>query len=449
MVKMKRALKAKLVPVYFKSGRDAEYDNQLEIVKELLKEEADIMESIPLGNPVSEEADAVLFPQLLGDAYEQLEDIRELSLPLLIVTSEFGMFSMWDWEILAFLRSEGIETIAPYSLEQAKTVCKALCTKKKLSQSKFIVYQDNPGELGRQDSIFKRFFWWEDRCINLMKKKFGVAVEKRSFEELGKRTMNMPDSEADAELENWSINASEDLSQRALRSGVKLYLAVKEDIEKEDSVVGIGINCLNESKYSDTTPCLAWNMLYEKKGILWACEADIMSLLTACLVSNSLDAPVIMSNIYPFLMGPTALKHEGIPSFPEIVDEPENHILVAHCGYVGVIPKPFATEWTLRPKVLGIVDENAHVIDARLPTGYITLVKLEPSLSKIMAIEGISKGYVQYPGSDCRNGLVIKVNDGHEVIKRVYSHHQILVPGHHSQEVELIGKVMNLKIEIL
>jgi L-fucose isomerase-like protein len=261
--------------------------------------------------------------------------------------------------------------------------------------------------------------------------------------------MNISDSEAEAELKNWSINTSEDLPQKALCNAVKLYLAVKEDIEKEDSVVGVGINCLNESKYSDTTPCLAWNMLYEKKGILWACEADVMSLLTAYIVSNSLDAPVMMSNIYPFLMGQAALKHERIPSFPEIVDEPENHILVAHCGYVGVIPKSFATEWTLRPKVLEIVDENAHVIDARLPTGDITLVKLDPSLSKILAIEGTAKGYVQYPGSDCRNGLVIKVNDGHEVIRKVYSHHQILVPGYHSREIELIGKVMNLEVEIL
>jgi hypothetical protein len=446
---MKHALKAKLVPVYFKSGKDEAYDNQLTILKELLKEEADIMDPIPLGKPVPGEADAVLFPQLLGDAYQQLDDIQKLSLPLLIVTSEFGTFSMWDWEIIAFLRSKGIETIAPYSLEQTKTVCKALYVKRKLSQSKFIVYQDNPGEGGKQDSIFKRFFWWEDRCIDAMEKKFGVGIEKRSFKELGKRAMNISDSEAEAELKNWSINTSEDLPQKALRNAVKLYLAVKEDIEKEDSVVGVGINCLNESKYSDTTPCLAWNMLYEKKGILWACEADIMSLLTAYIVSNSLDAPVMMSNIYPFLMGQAALKHERIPSFPEIVDEPENHILVAHCGYVGVIPKSFATEWTLRPKVLEIVDENAHVIDARLPTGDITLVKLDPSLSKILAIEGTAKGYVQYPGSDCRNGLVIKVNDGHEVIRKVYSHHQILVPGYHSREIELIGKVMNLEVEIL
>lgn len=446
---MERELKAKLLPVYFKSGRDVEYDKQLAILKELLKEEADIMDPVPLGKTVPEEADAVLFPQLLGDAYQQFGDIQKLSLPLLIVTSEFGTLSMWDWEIIAFLTSKGIETIAPYSLEQTKTLCKALCTKKMLSKSKFVVYQDNPGEGGRQDSIFKRFFWWENSCICEMRKKFGVRIEKRSFEELGKRAKRIPDSEADTELKNWSINTSKDLSKKALRSAVKLYLALKEDLEKEYAVGGVGINCLNESRYLDTTPCLAWNMLYEKRGILWACEADIMSLLTAYIVSRSLDVPVVMSNIYPFLMGQAALKHERIPSFPEIVDEPENHILVAHCGYVGVIPKSFATEWILRPKVLEIVDENAHVIDARLPTGHITLVKLDPSLSKIMAIEGIAKGYVQYPGSDCRNGLIIKVKDGHQVIKKVYSHHQILVPGKRSQEIELIGKIMNLKVEIL
>ncbi|GAI29272.1 unnamed protein product, partial [marine sediment metagenome] len=44
-------------------------------------------------------------------------------------------------------------------------------------------------------------------------------------------------------------------------------------------------------------------------------------------------------------------KHEGIKDLPE-VDEPENHILVVHCGYLGLLPKSFATEWTLRPKVL-------------------------------------------------------------------------------------------------
>lgn len=442
-------LKAKLIPVYFGSGINKEYYEQVKSLRELLKNEAEIMDPISIKDSIPEEADAILFPQLSGEVYNSLQDIRKLSLPLIIITSEFGTFSMWDWEIISFLRSEGIETIAPYSLEQSKIVCRALATKRRLSQSKFIVYQDRPGEGGKQDPIFKRFFWWQDRCINAMKEKFGIYVEKRSFKELGKKAMDIPDSEADNFLRKTSINVSEDLSTRALRSAVKIYLALKRELEKETSVIGAGINCLNESIYSDTTPCLAWCLLYEEKELLWACEADIMSLLTMYILHEVLKAPVMMSNIYPFLMGQAAIKHERIPNFPEIVEEPENHILVAHCGYVGIIPRPFSTSWILRPRVLGIVDENAHAVDARLPLGPITLVKIDPSLSKLTVIEGLVKGYVQYPGSDCRNGMLIKVRDGHSVMKGAASHHQIFIPGHHLPEIELIGKIMNLKVEVL
>lgn len=440
-------MKTNLVPVYFKSGRNEKYETQLTRVKELLEDQADILEPVPLGSPMPEEADAVLFPQLLGDAYEQLEDIKELQLPLLIVTSEFGTFAMWDWEIITFLRDEGIEPVAPYSLEGTKKACKALSAQKKLSQSKFVVYQDNPGEGGQQDPIFKRFYWWTDKCIDTIEKKFGLSLEMRSFEKLGARAENIPDDEVDSVLEDWSINTSENFSDTALRNNIKLYIAIKEDIKEEGTVEGVGINCLNESQYVDATPCLAWNMLYEEQDLLWACEADIMSLLSKYLVNKTLDAPVMMSNIYPFLMGDAALKHEGIPNFPEIVDEPENHILLAHCGYLGVLPTSFSTDWELRPKVLEIVQENSCAIDARLPTGDITFVKLNPSLSEIMTIEGKLKGYAQYPQSDCRNGAVVEVNDGHEVMNRAYSHHQILVPGHVSREVELIGKVMDLGVE--
>jgi len=46
-----------------------------------------------------------------------------------------------------------------------------------------------------------------------------------------------------------------------------------------------------------------------------------------------------------------ALKHEKIEKFSD-VGELEDYLLVAHCGYLGVLPKIFSTEWTLRPRVL-------------------------------------------------------------------------------------------------
>lgn len=172
-----------------------------------------------------------------------------------------------------------------------------------------------------------------------------------------------------------------------------------------------------------------------------------MSMLSKYLLHRSLGAPIMMTNLYPFLLGDAALKHERIESFPQVDSEPENHILAAHCGYVGVIPEPFSTEWTLRKKVLAIVDDNATAIDARLPTGDVTLAKLHPSMDKMTVAEGELTGYAQFPNSDCLNGAVLKVRDGRRLMESLASHHYVLLVGHHGTEIKMLAKVFGLSIE--
>ena len=147
-------MKARLVPVYFKLGRDADFDIQLERLKSLLAEDAEFLPPTGLCDPLPPEADAVIFPQFLGEAYRTLEDFKNIDLPILVITSEFGTVLMWDWEIVHYLRTEGVDTIAPPSLEQTRKVCKALSVKRGLRDTLFLVFQDNPGE-GMQAEIFK------------------------------------------------------------------------------------------------------------------------------------------------------------------------------------------------------------------------------------------------------------------------------------------------------
>jgi len=436
-------MQARLVPVYFMPGKDDEFDQQLGRLKNQLAEQADILEPVALGSAITG-AEAAIFPQLLGEAFKRIEDIKKIPLPILVVTSEFGTVNMWDWEIVNFLKSTGLKTFAPYDLELTKTICKALGAKRKMRNTRFLVFQDNPGE-GFQASIFKRFYWWEDECTQAIKEKFGITIEKRSFKEFGETARQIQDQEAEDVWQDWDLN-TEGVSQQALNSAMKIYIAARREVEKDPSIGGIGINCLNESHFSDTTPCLAWNMLFEEKGIIWGCEADTMSMVTKYIIYESLQAPIMMSNIYPFLMGMAALKHERIDKFPD-VDEPENHLLVAHCGYLGVLPKRFAAEWRLRPKVLGIVDENATAIDARLPCGELTLAKLDHTFTKLMIAKGYLESYVQYPGSDCRNGAVIKVKDGHKMMNSFYSHHNCLLTGYWDKEMLNLAKVFDLAIE--
>ncbi len=441
-------MKAKLTPVYFKPVMDDDFKKQVINLKNLLSHEAELSEPVAFqacSAVMDEKTDGLIFPQLLGEAFTLIEKFKKIKLPIIIATSDFGTVNMWDWEIVAFLKTEGIKVFSPYSLDLTKVICKSLALKRELKKTKFLVYQDNPGEGGMQGEIFRRFYWWEDKFLNLLKNKFSVTIIKKSFKDLGSKAKELPGSFAEKVINQRGISNA-GVSTKALNSAVKIYLAVKEDIGNDENIKGAGINCLNESFYSDSTPCLAWSMLYEDSGLIWACEADISSLMSMYLINKTTDARIMMSNIYPFLMGMSALKHERIDKFPQ-VNDPQNYALIVHCGYFGVVPRPFCSSWKVVPKVLDIVDDNAIALDARLPEGNITISKLDPALGELMVIEAELEKYVQYPGSHCRNGALVRVPDGFKMMELFNSHHNCFMTGHHGESLKNVARVFDLEIK--
>ena len=441
-----RTEKPVLLPLHFTAEPDEEFNRQLAVLHRLLDDEAEILAPTALGSPVPDSADAVVLPEVLGAAYRNMPQLKAIRVPLLIITSEFGTVSMWDWEIAAYMRSDGISSLAPSNLDQAKKICRALGVKRQLRKSKFLVFQDNPGA-GFQASIFKRFYWWEDECTKRICAKFGVEIVRKSFKELGESAKAISDTEAKAAADARKIPV-EGVPSRSLLSALKIYLAVKRELDADPTFQAAGINCLNESHFSDTTPCLAWNLLYEEEKLIWGCEADTMAMLTKLILHRSLDVPIMMTNLYPFILGQAALKHERIPAFPD-VKEPENCILVAHCGYLGVLPQSFSTQWSLKPKVLAIVNDNATAIDARLPEGPVTLAKLLPKLDLMSVAEGCLESYAQYANSDCKNGGVIRVKNGPELVRLLASHHYLISTGHIQSDIQMLGRIFDFDVESL
>ncbi len=440
-------MKITLIPVYFVPGRDQNFDKHLLIVKDLLKDEAEFIEPHALGTTLPD-ADAVIFPQMLGEAYNKIEALKAISLPIMVITSEFGTVNMWDWEVVNYLKLNGIQTICPPSLEDTKLVCRALLVRRLLTESKFIVYQDDPaGPTGQQSDIFKRFYWFEKESSQKMFEKYGINIEQRSFRNLAKSASQIPDNEAQQVIDNWK-SKHKSITGKPLLSAVKLYLELKKEYAKDDNILAMGINCLNESACCDTTPCFAWNLLYQEDKMVWGCEADTMVMLTEILADKVLQVPFFMTNLYPFIMGKAALAHERIPHFP-VVKEPNNHILAAHCGYFGLLPEVFSDKWNLRERVLAMVNKNAHVLDATMPTGPITLVKFQPYLQKISLSEAELTGYIQYENSDCLNGGIIKVKDGQNFIDKVVSHHYIVMAGHQKAAMQLIARIFDYELEII
>jgi hypothetical protein len=438
-------MKAKLVPIYFKTADAPDFSAQLRNLHELLADEAEILEPVLLGAELPE-TDGVIFPEMLGQAYREVETLKNLPQPLLIVTSEFGTVSMWDWEINSYLSTKGIKVIGPTSLEKTKQVCRAFALKRQLKKSKLLVFQDNPASGGgNQDEIFKRFYWWEPECITAIEKKYGVSVVKKSFKKLAEDARAIPDKSAQQVWEKRKTKTPVgNITNRAILSAVKTYMAVKAQLDQDPDIIAVGINCLNESMFSETTPCLAWNLLYEDQRMVWGCEADLVSMITKVLVGKTLEVPFMMTNLYPFQMGNAALKHEHIPNFPEVEGAPEDYILAAHCGYLGVVPQSFSTEWKLKEKVLAIVDDNATAIDARLPEGDITLVKLMPPFDRWSVVEADLPKYAQFANSHCLNGAVIRVPNGKRLVDDLVSHHYIITTGHNLNGLEMVSKVFDL-----
>jgi hypothetical protein len=438
-------MKAKLVPIYFKTAADPDFTTQLQKLHELLAAEAEILEPVQLGAKLPE-TDGVIFPQMLGEAFRLLDKIKNLPQPLLVVTSEFGTVSMWDWEINSYLTANGIKVIGPTNLDKTKQACRAFALKRQLKHSKLLAYQDKPASGGgNQDEIFKRFYWWEPECVNAIEAKYGVQVVVKSFKQLAQDANTIPN---EAALKVWEQRKAKtpigNITQRAVLSAVKTYMAVKRDLDQDPDIIAVGINCLNESMFSDTTPCLAWNFLYEDQRMVWGCEADLVSMLTKVLIGKTIGVPFMMTNLYPFQMGNAALKHEHIPYFPEVEGTPEDYILAAHCGYLGVVPQSFSTEWMLKEKVLAIVDDNATAIDARLPEGDITLVKLMPPFDRWSIVEGELPKYAGFENSHCLNGAIIHVPNGKKLVDDLVSHHYIITTGHNLNELQMVSKVFDL-----
>ena len=433
-------------PVYLDREPAEAFHLQLAHLERLTGHLVDWAEPAHIEAPVPAEASAVVVPDLNGLAYRMVDAFRGIEQPILVITSEFGTVSMWDWEIRDHLRRRGVATIAPTSLQECEDICRALATAKALAGSTMLAYQDDLGA-GMQPDIFKRFYWWEDECVRDMERRFGVRIEHRSYKALAARADAIEESRVRETVHRIASGVPiVGLSACAQDDAVRMYLALNDEIDESGDVIAVGVNCLNESASSKTTPCLAFDLLFEERGIMWGCEADLTSMVTEILVHKSLGVPVMMTNLYPFLMGQAALKHEGIPYFPE-VDEPENHLLVAHCGYFGEIPQSCAAEWACRPPVLAIVDENAHAIDARLPEGPVTLVKIASDMQTLVVTPAELTGYVQYENSDCLNGGVLRIADGPRFVESIPSHHTVVASGALSRRVELVASVLGLAVE--
>jgi hypothetical protein len=306
-------MKAKLLPLYFEESNEREkkeFKDQMDILIEVYGEVAGFLAPQPVGSELPDDIDAVLFPQMFGAVFEHRNYLEQITYPIILLTSRFATVEMWDWEIVAYLREElCLNVFTPYQIEIGKAVMRALAAKRGMRGGiKFLLLQDDPGE-GMQAGIFKRLYWWAPECREKIERAFGVELVFKSWKEVNEQADGMSDEAALALWEQRAVPA-EGVSMPDILKAVKIYMAMKQMADRIGNVAGIGSNCLNESFFSASTPCLAYDWLFEYDRITWACEADLVSLISKFILHSALELPMMMTNIYPFLVGMAALKHE-------------------------------------------------------------------------------------------------------------------------------------------
>ena len=440
--------RANLQPLYFGTEASQAFSAQLERLRGQLKAVAQFLEPLPFGSDLSRAgADLIVLPQLSGAAYQMLNVFRSLSLPTVVLTSEFCSTAIWDWEITGWLRSADIDVFTPYERRQTEILCRAVAAKRELSQSRFLVFQDDVGA-GLYAEMFQRFYWWQQENSQRIFNRFGITVEERSLLQLTAAVRSVSDDRVRSIWEAWQSRLTiVDVPDKALDDTLRLYAALKRILAEEPQIKGMGINCINEFPSMLATPCLVWNMLYQEHQLIWGCEADTLSMMTQHLVDRCLATPAVMTNIYPFLSGQQVLDHMDISAFPEVSDA-ENYLLAGHCGYLGVLPQPYADEsWALRPSVIDVFEGRGGAIDGRLPLGGILLVKLNPDCAGWTVIEGDLEDYFHAPQSGLSKvAAVIHVGDGPALLESITSQHFILTQGATVADLRLLAKVFGMEV---
>lgn len=390
----------------------------------------------PADRPLPPAAEAAFVPEVDLGVLEAAEHLGASGLPAMVATSADIALEPWDLEVRDTLRRRGVRVIAPLDGEEAETACRALALRSRLRHGLLVTWADEPERP-------RRFAWWDAPAVDLLRDRFGVRVERRSLDALRSRAEAVDERRA---LAHAPPGLPPDLALDAAR----LHLALRDELDElGDDVLAGGIDCLAPSAHAGATPCHAWARLFEERGILWGCEADLLSMATELLVHHVLDTPVVMTNVYPFLLGQQVLDHLRLSRFPD-VDRPRDHVLAAHCGYLGVLPVAHATgPWELRPAVIAMAGPKGHAIDAELPVGTVTIAKLSTTSDALMTTSAELTGYAGEPESDCRNGAVLRVADGDRFTDRLPSHHVVLASGDGRRGLEIAGQAFGLPIEPL
>jgi len=263
----------------------------------------------------------------------------------------------------------------------------------------------------------KQYLDDEGYDINNLRRKLGISIETISLNEF---IVAVEKAEPDKNILNKiaSMRREHVKGDDTERKIAKIYSAT---ISLLGNSIGGGIRCFPIISKLGVTPCLVVSDLLDKDKI-FVCEADLAIAVTMLFARK-------ITGEMPFVANPVA------------IDE-KNRMILAHCTaatklFISEAKIVSHFETGLGYAVQGDFRENQVV----------TLLKIDPSFSKMFITRGRIVRGKKFSDEFCRNQLVVQLSRTPiSFLTGEFAHHLAVIYGDHVEEVEFAAKLLGFGV---
>ncbi len=362
---------------------------------------------------------------------------------------EYDEPDFWRWSARDMLRALGVEVHLVPNQAHGLALLKALAMKRFLKDSRLVVF-------GEQN-----FPWNAHAAGHLITAGLGTRILVRALEDFRRV---YPAITPDQTRALWA--ARQGTRYRAagvlpadLEQALRTALAIRSVLE-ETRALGFGVNCFGDliTHGGRDVPCLAQCLLREE-GYIASCDGDFCAMMSMVLVAWGLDAPSMMSNLYPVSCVGALRDHFGDPLSPNPRRFPKarwpNLARLAHCGYVGVVSPEMTPAGQVRLTDWGGTyemkrDGRGCGVDGDLRPGEtVTAVELcFDGRTLLLARARVAESTRHRGMPHCESSALLEFRDLAGLVENISREHAVVVYGDHLDALQVLARTLGLQTRV-
>ncbi|MEW6072870.1 MAG: hypothetical protein AB1726_09815 [Planctomycetota bacterium] len=355
---------------------------------------------------------------------------------------------LWRWSARDFLRALGVKVHLVRHERHGLALLRSLGVRRLLRGSRLVLF-------GEQN-----FPWNATAAGHLVTRALGTRLVVRPLEDLRARYAGFGDDEIDRvwteRAHRYTVGA---VRPADLRQAVRTYLAIRAVLAAEHAL-GFGVNCFGDLIVGGgrDVPCLAQTLLRED-GYIAACDGDYLALMSMVLATGLLDAPCLMSNLYPIAYAGALTDHFGDPLAPDPARHPpetwRNLARLGHCGFVGVVSPEMDPSGRVPLHDWGGTYEIRR--DGRgcgnageLVPGPVTLLELDFAAETLLIGAAEVLETTHHAGlPHCEKTALLRLRDLEGFVTNISREHPVVVYGEHAEDFAVLAEVLGLRAVVV